>query len=228
MLDAGLDAQIDGVGNVLGQTPGVGRAVLIGSHTDTVPNGGWLDGAMGVIYGLELARGLAESGSPLPGGIDVISFADEESTYFGTLGSRSFVGELGESDIAEARSLGGESLRDALDRAGYAGRPKVHLDRSRHLAYLEAHIEQGPRLEAEGQRIGLVTSIVGMRRIEVTFFGQADHAGTTPMSLRKDAGAALFAFATEVTTAFHSVNHRNPLLPRETLRNGDSSINLVC
>ena len=100
MLDAGLDARIDGVGNVLGQTPGVGRAVLIGSHTDTVPNGGWLDGAMGVIYGLELARALAESGSSTHGGIDVISFADEESTYFGTLGSRSFVGELGESDIA--------------------------------------------------------------------------------------------------------------------------------
>lgn len=205
MLDAGLDAKIDGVGNVFGKAPGVGRAVLIGSHTDTVPNGGWLDGAMGVIYGLELARALAESGSSLPGGIDVISFADEESTYLGTLGSRSFVGELGESEIAEARSLSGESLRDALDRAGYAGRSEVHLDRSRHLAYLEAHIEQGPRLEAEGQRIGLVTSIVGMRRNEVTFFGQADHAGTTPMSLRKDAGAALFAFAAEVTAAFHTV-----------------------
>ena len=202
MLDAGLEARIDGVGNVLGEMPGVGRSVLIGSHTDTVPNGGWLDGAMGVIYGLEIARSLAESQSTLPGGVDVISFADEESTYFGTLGSRSFVGELGESDIAEARSLGGESLTDALARAGYADRPNARLDRSRHLAYLEAHIEQGPRLEAEGKRIGVVTSIVGMRRTEVTFFGQADHAGTTPMALRKDAGAALFAFATEVTAAF--------------------------
>lgn len=203
MLDAGLDAQIDGVGNVLGQTPGVDRAVLIGSHTDTVPNGGWLDGAMGVIYGLELARALAESGSSPHGGIDVISFADEESTYFGTLGSRSFVGELGESDIAGARSLSGESLKDALARAGYAGSPEVHLDVSRHLAYLEAHIEQGPRLEAEGKRIGVVTGIVGMRHMDVTFFGQADHAGTTPMALRKDAGAALFAFAADITASFH-------------------------
>lgn len=204
MLDAGLDAQIDGVGNVFGQASGVDQAVLIGSHTDTVPNGGWLDGSMGVIYGLEIARSLAESGSALPGGVDVISFVDEESTYLGTLGSRSFVGELGESEIAESQSLSGESLTNALERAGYAGSAEVRLDRSRHLAYLEAHIEQGPRLEAEMQRIGAVTSIVGIRRTEVTFFGQADHAGTTPMSLRKDAGAALFEFAAEVTAAFRA------------------------
>lgn len=209
MADAGLDARIDGVGNVLGQTPGATRSVLIGSHTDTVPNGGWLDGAMGVIYGLEIARALIESGASPNGGVDVISFADEESAYIGTLGSRSFVGELTESEIDESHNLSGDSLRDALSRAGYAGNPEARLDGSRHVAYLEAHIEQGPRLEAEGQRIGVVTGIVGMRHMEVTFFGQADHAGTTPMALRKDAGAALFSLANEVTAGFRAVSAAN-------------------
>lgn len=206
MREAGLDAQIDGVGNVFGQTPDVGRTVLIGSHTDTVPNGGWLDGAMGVIYGLEIARAMIEAGSPRAGGVDVISFADEESTYVGTLGSRSFVGELDETEIAEGKSVAGETLAAALERAGYAGSPRAALDPGRHTAYLEAHIEQGPRLEAEGKRIGVVTSIVGMRRMEATFHGQSDHAGTTPMRLRKDAGAALFAFAAEVTAAFEEIS----------------------
>lgn len=202
MRDAGLNARIDGVGNVFGQAPDVGRAVLIGSHTDTVPNGGRLDGAMGVIYGLEIARAMIEAGSPQAGGVDVISFADEESTYVATLGSRSFVGELGETEFTEGKSIAGETLTAALERAGYAGSPRAVLDPGRHTAYLEAHIEQGPRLEAEGKRIGVVTGIVGMRRMEASFLGQADHAGTTPMRLRKDAGAALFSFAAEVTAAF--------------------------
>lgn len=206
MRDAGLNTQIDGVGNVFGQTPNVGRTVLIGSHTDTVPNGGWLDGAMGVIYGLEIARAMIEAGSLRDGGVDVISFADEESTYVVTLGSRSFVGELADSEITEGKSIVGETLVAALERAGYAGSARAALDPGRHTAYLEAHIEQGPRLEAEGKRIGVVTSIVGMRGMEASFQGQADHAGTTPMRLRKDAGAALFAFAAEVTAAFEETS----------------------
>ncbi len=205
MGDAGLEARIDGVGSVVGRTPSVERAILMGSHTDTVPNGGWLDGAMGVIYGLELARALIEAGPPTACGIDVISFGDEEGTYANTLGSRSFVGEVTEDEFASAKSLAGETLTDALKRAGYAGAERATLDSRRHIAYFEAHIEQGPRLEAEGKRIGVVTSIVGMRATEVTFHGQADHAGTTPMGLRKDAGAALFAFANVVIAAFKKI-----------------------
>ena len=200
MQAAGLVAHIDGVGNVYGRTDGVRRAVLIGSHTDTVPKGGWLDGAMGVIYGLEVARALAASGGA-GGGIDVISFADEEGTYHGTLGSLSFVGALGGETIANATSLAGETLTQALANAGYGGAP-ARLEPDRHVAFMEAHIEQGPRLEAAGRRIGVVTGIVGMRRIRVTFHGQADHAGTTPMALRKDAGAALFRFASGLLDAF--------------------------
>lgn len=205
MKEAGLEARIDGIGSVVGQTPGASRAILIGSHTDTVPKGGWLDGAMGVIYGLELARALLESGDTGAGGIDVISFTDEEATYANTLGSRAFVGEVTEEEFASAASLGGESLSDALKRAGYAGAARAELDRSRHQAYLEAHIEQGPRLEAEGKRIGVVTGIVGMRNAEVTFHGQADHAGTTPMRMRKDAGANLFQFASGLIARFEEI-----------------------
>jgi len=194
MCDAGLDARIDGIGNVFGQSRGVERALLIGSHTDTVPRGGWLDGALGVIYGLEIARARSESGEPGPLGVDVISFADEESAYLAMAGSRAFCGYLSDAEIEAANHEEGRSLREALVEAGYAGRPFATLDPDRQLAFLEAHIEQGPRLEAEGRRIGVVTGIVGIRRIQVTFSGQSDHAGTTPMHLRKDAGAALIEF----------------------------------
>ena len=200
MRAAGLAVRIDGVGNVYGQMEGVRRTVLIGSHTDTVPKGGWLDGAMGVIFGLEVARALVESGTER-GGVDVISFADEEGTFYGTLGSLSFIGAFGDDEVAVATNLAGQPLAEALAEAGYGGEP-ARLDPDRHIAFMEAHIEQGPRLEAAGRRIGVVTGIVGMRRIRVTFHGQADHAGTTPMDLRKDAGAALFRFASGLLDSF--------------------------
>ena len=194
MGEAGLDARIDGVGNVYGQMKDEGRAVLIGSHTDTVPRGGWLDGALGVLYGLEIARAWLEAGRPDGMGIDVVSFADEEATFSGMVGSRSFCGCLFEGELEAARNGEGRSLGDALAGLGWADRSRARLDLARHVAYLEAHIEQGPRLEAEAQRIGVVSRIVGIRRIRVQFAGRNDHAGTTPMHLRKDAGAALIGF----------------------------------
>src|SRR5712692_6321943 len=209
MTEAGLDAQIDGIGNVYGQTKGVDKAVLIGSHTDSVPNGGWLDGAMGVLYGLELARARLEAGTQTNLGIDVISFADEEGTYRALAGSLSFCGHLSEADFEAATNQHGKNLREALIEAGYAGRPRVTLDPSRHVAYLEAHIEQGPRLESEGKKIGVVTGIVGIRRIQVTCTGQADHAGTTPMHLRKDAGTALIKYCHDLIQRFEQVRGPN-------------------
>jgi N-carbamoyl-L-amino-acid hydrolase len=209
MQDAGLDAGIDGIGNVYGQFRGAPRALLIGSHTDTVPKGGWLDGALGVIYGLEIARAWSESGEPGPLGVDVISFADEEATFLGMAGSRAFCGFLSDAEIEAARHEEGRSLREALAEAGYAGREFVRLDPDRHVAYLEAHIEQGPRLEAEGMRIGVVTGIVGIRRIRVTFSGQANHAGTTPMHLRRDAGAALLTFCHELRPRLEEARSAN-------------------
>jgi N-carbamoyl-L-amino-acid hydrolase len=113
------------------------------------------------------------------------------------VGSRSFCDDIGPAEIAKAKSQSGESLPQALARAGYTG-PAWRLDRARHVAYLEAHIEQGPRLEAMRRRIGVVTGIVGIRRFRIIAKGQADHAGTTPMSMRKDAVRPLFAFAHRV------------------------------
>ncbi|TAK88299.1 MAG: Zn-dependent hydrolase [Betaproteobacteria bacterium] len=194
---AGLDAAIDAVGNVRGVSAQAARAVVIGSHTDTVPMGGWLDGAMGVLYGLEIARSRIESGRQGQLGVDVVSFQDEEGTFLPCLGSRSFCGELTQADIAKPKSQAGEPLVEALRRAAYGG-PAWRLDKGRHIAYLEAHIEQGPRLEAAKRRIGVVTGIVGIRRFRIIAKGQADHAGTTPMSMRKDAARPLFTFAYRV------------------------------
>jgi len=205
MQAAGLDAGIDGIGNVYGRMPGCPRSVLVGSHTDTVPGGGWLDGAMGVMYGLEVARALVEGGVRPALGVDVISFQDEEGTYLPLTGSRSFCGELAEEEIDAARSLDGTPLREALRAAGYAGRGRAQLDTGRHAAYLEPHIEQGPRLEAAGRRVGVVTGIVGLRRERVSFEGEANHAGTTPMAMRRDAGAALIRCASDLLSRFRRI-----------------------
>ncbi|MDQ7978641.1 Zn-dependent hydrolase [Paraburkholderia sp. SARCC-3016] len=206
MSEAGLDAQIDGVGNVFGRSRQAGPALLIGSHTDTQPTGGWLDGALGVIYGLEIARALAESDDTRHLALDVASWIDEEGTFSGFLGSRSFVAGEHDASVDEAircaRNRDGQLLHDALRAAGLAGRPRAHLERGRHIACFEPHIEQGGRLEASGHAIGVVTTIVGMRELRVRFTGQRNHAGTTPMSIRRDAGAALVAFIARMDDAF--------------------------
>jgi N-carbamoyl-L-amino-acid hydrolase len=199
MRKAKLAADIDRYGNVLGRTPGAGKAVLIGSHTDSVPKGGWLDGALGVIYGLEIARACIEQKSAAA--VDVISFQDEEGRYLPLLGVKSFCGVLDEQAAAQARGSAPQPLSQALAATGFSA-PLARLDPARHLAYLEAHIEQGPKLEAAGKRIGVVTGIVGIRRVRITARGQADHAGTTPMPMRKDAGAALIHLAKKVLDAF--------------------------
>ncbi len=197
MESAGLEAGIDGVGNVFGRSPNRGPAVLIGSHSDTQPTGGWLDGAMGVMYGIEVARALGEDDATAAMAVDVVAWSDEESTYTSFLGSRSFVGELTAADF-DAVNAAGESVAVALERVGLDSAATVELDRDRHAGYLEAHIEQGPHLEDAGHRIGVVTSIVGIRSIRLVFVGEQNHAGTTPMPRRKDAGVALFEFATRM------------------------------
>jgi N-carbamoyl-L-amino-acid hydrolase len=202
---AGLGVEMDGFGNVIGR--GASRSgphVLVGSHTDTVPRGGWLDGALGVIYGLELAQAIADVGEPDLARVDVISFQDEEGTYFSCLGSRSFVGELSEADLDAARNAAGERLRDVLARRSMNAGQRLRLDPGQYSAYLEAHIEQGPLLEAEGVPIGIVTGIVGIRRFRVTVSGQADHAGTTPMRMRRDAGRALLTLANRLNACFET------------------------
>lgn len=197
LAEAGLDAGIDAVGNVYGRMKGVDQAVLVGSHTDTVPYGGWLDGALGVVYALEIARCIAESGAKGMG-VDVVSFQDEEGTFLGFVGSCLFCGEDIGAVMAAAKGKDGTPLAEAMAAAGLTGRVAPQLDRKRHRAYFEAHIEQGPRLETGKIDIGAVTAIVGIKTFRVTFHGEANHAGTTPMALRRDAGAAALHFGVAV------------------------------
>jgi beta-ureidopropionase / N-carbamoyl-L-amino-acid hydrolase len=205
---AGLEASMDRVGNVLGRAPNATRSILVGSHTDTVPKGGWLDGALGVGYALEIARSAIEDNAPLPVGVDVISFQDEEGTFLPFLGSRSFFADIDDKEIAAAKSKDGASLAAALQTIADAPSPH-RFDRERQVCYLEAHIEQGPRMEAAGQRIGVVSALVGIRRFRITSHGAANHAGTTPMALRRDAGAALIALGAAVNDDFRRLAERD-------------------
>ncbi len=202
MAEAGLEARIDGVGNVIGRSPRPGPALLIGSHSDTQPRGGWLDGAMGVAYALEIARALAESPDTAHLAVDTVAWVDEEGTYLGCLGSRSFCGVLSAEEESSARNADGVTLAAALSAAGISDLPRERLDRRRYLGYLEAHIEQGPYLEEHGLQVGVVTSIVGIRGCTVRFVGEQNHAGTTPMPRRRDAGVAMFDYAVKIRERF--------------------------
>ena len=193
MAAAGLDASIDGAANVLGRSPNEGPALVIGSHSDTQPTGGWLDGAMGVIFGLEVARTLLEHPETAHLAVDAVAWSDEEGTYTSCLGASSFVGPLTDQQL-EATNADGESVAQALERTGLSGHEPARFDPERHIGYLEAHIEQGPHLETAGLSIGVVSSIVGIRSFTVTFTGEQNHAGTTPMPARKDAAVAMFEF----------------------------------
>lgn len=205
MRAAGLDATIDGIGTVFGRSTRPGPALIIGSHTDTQPQGGWLDGAMGVMYGLEVARAFAESGDCADLAVDVASWMDEEGRFAHFVGSRAFFELLPESEFETARAPDGESLGAALERAAYAGRERVCYEPARHRAYLEAHVEQGGRLEADGLRIGVVSAIVGIRAFRISFEGEQNHAGTTPMAVRRDAAMALIRFAHALDARFASL-----------------------
>ena len=199
LTEAGLDASIDGIGNVYGRDPTPGRKLLMGSHLETQNHAGWLDGVMGVIYGLEVARTLGR-------GIDVATWADEEGHFGSFIGSRSFCGMLTEQEIDVcANRETGVSLRDALRQAGFSGRPRQRIDRGRYRGYLEARIEQGADLEDHHLRIGIVTAIVGSRRVRIHFTGQQNHAGTTRMSVRRDAGVALVKLAAGIEARFPQV-----------------------
>jgi N-carbamoyl-L-amino-acid hydrolase len=197
-VDAGFEVSQDAAGNLIGKiegtTPGAGT-IMIGSHSDTVPSGGRFDGVAGVIAALEIGRTLKKGGrdgTRLKHTLEVVDFLGEEPNIYGLscVGSRGISGHLSEESLALTEP-GGEKLNTALKRIG--GEPdKINgAKRSDIKAFFELHIEQGPVLESENIEIGIVTGIVGIRRIEIVFMGEADHAGTTPMNLRKDAGAAL-------------------------------------
>ena len=203
--EAGLEATIDGAGNVLGRSRHPGKALLIGSHSDTQPTGGWLDGALGVIYALEVVRALGADDATRAMAVDAVSFQDEEARFIGCLGSRSLTGALTPELEQAAVDRDGVKLADAVREAGLAGAPRLRLERARYAGFLEAHIEQGPHLEDSGQRIGVVNGIVGLRGIRFVFRGQQNHAGTTMMARRRDAATALYELAYRINQEFPKV-----------------------
>lgn len=191
---AGFEVRTDDAGNLIGRIPGSAkhaRTIMLGSHSDTVPGGGRFDGVAGVIAALEIGRALVESGYKPKHHIEVVDFLAEEPSEYGLscVGSRGISGWLDEKMLAYT-AMNGETLSEAIKRVG--GKPERIKDAKRGdiAAFYELHIEQGPILERESIEIGLVTAIVGIRRLELIFTGEEDHAGTTPMEMRRDAAAA--------------------------------------
>ncbi len=200
--EAGLSGTIDGIGNVFGTSTRPGRKLLAGSHLESQNYAGWLDGPLGVVYALEAARVL-NADPAVAGAVEVASWCDEEGHFGSFLGSRSFVGQVTEAEIDAARDrTDGRSMRDALAGMGLAGRPRLRAEPGRHVGYLEAHIEQGDTLESGKLAIGVVTSIVGIWQYRITFKGEQNHAGTTRMAVRKDAGLALAKFCVAIDERF--------------------------
>jgi N-carbamoyl-L-amino-acid hydrolase len=193
---SGLEFRVDGAGNlsaVFASANTAAQTLLIGSHLDTVPNGGRFDGALGVLAGLEVLRTLRDAGFVLHFHLEVISFTDEEGHLLPLLGSQAAAGILTQDDLEHPRG-GRDALEDGMQRLGITPETILNARRNGLYAYLELHIEQGSILEDSGFDIGVVTSIVGIRSYWLRFIGQAAHAGTQPMSQRADAlwGAAEF------------------------------------
>ncbi len=189
--EAGLTPEIDGIGNVFGVSAKAGPKLLAGSHLESQNFAGWLDGPLGVVYALEAAR-VINPDPAIKGAVEVACWCDEEGHFGHFLGSRSFVGDVTEQEIEAARDRTDQRpLREAIDAAGLAGRPRKLAEPGRHIGYLEAHIEQGRTLESSRLKVGIVTSIVGIWQYRITFTGEQNHAGTTRMKDRKDAGLAL-------------------------------------
>jgi hydantoinase/carbamoylase family amidase len=195
LAELGLETELDPAGNVIGRwEAGEGKAVALGSHLDTVPSGGRYDGALGVLAALDVVRRLKADGIEPSRPLWVISFNDEEGGRFqtGMLGSRAFCGDC---DLEDWERRG---VPDAMTEAGFDfGRLGEAARVGEIGAYLELHIEQGPVLERNGVDLGVVTAVTGMLGFRVRFTGEANHAGTTPMELRRDAlaGAARVVLA---------------------------------
>ncbi|MBR0833449.1 Zn-dependent hydrolase [Bradyrhizobium manausense] len=200
--DAGLTGAIDGIGNIIGTSAKAGPKLLAGSHLESQNYAGWLDGPLGVVYAFEAARVL-NADPTVKGAVEVAAWCDEEGHFGSFLGSRSYVGQVTEAEIDAARDRSnGRTMRDALADMGLAGRPRVTAEPGRHVGYLEAHIEQGDTLESGKLAIGVVTSIVGIWQYRINFTGEQNHAGTTRMAVRKDAGLALAKFCVAIDERF--------------------------
>lgn len=209
MRESGLTVRVDAVGNVIGRLEGSSisgntgdsRALLIGSHVDTVPNAGKYDGCLGVTLGIAVAKALGLQGKRLPFALEIIAFSEEEGVRFATpfIGSRALTGTVNAALLEKTDAKGvtvAQAITDfglEVSQIGAAARAPSEL-----LGYFEIHIEQGPVLEDAKQALGVVEGIAGQTRAQLEFTGQAAHAGTTPMRLRRDALAAAATVVLEV------------------------------
>jgi allantoate deiminase len=207
MVEAGMSTRLDPLGNLIGRYEGAepgAPCLMIGSHIDTVRDAGRYDGALGVMIGIECVAALHRAGRRLPFAVEVVAFGDEEGSRFpaSMMCSRAMAAPL-EPSVLALKDVEGVTLREALTAFGLS--PETMDEAVRRpgevLAYVEAHIEQGPVLEAEGLAIGVVTGIAAQLRLKAVISGQAGHAGTSPMGLRKDAVAA----AAEAVLAVESI-----------------------
>lgn len=186
--EAGLDTRVDEVGNIIGRTEGSGPAVICGSHLDSIPDGGFFDGVLGILAPLECVRSIKEQGYDLPAPIEIIAFSDEEERFLGFLGSYAFIGDLEAMSISSIKDSSGVSLKSAMKEFGLDINTAVKAKRDPDdiKAFIEMHIEQGPILERDGCPVGVVDTIKGNYRYLVTVKGKVDHAGL-PMEGRQDA-----------------------------------------
>jgi len=200
--EAGLTLYQDGAANIHAryQWDDKRPSVMMGSHLDTVPAAGHLDGALGVVVALECLRCIKEKNIKVNYPLEAIAFSDEEGRFGGMLGSQAIAGMLTPEKIVNATDLNGIKLIDAMQDAGFDAMDALHAKRhpdSIH-AFLELHIEQGPILDGMGISIGNVDAITGLFKWDVSIIGTANHAGTTPMDMRKDAFMGLSEFASQV------------------------------
>jgi beta-ureidopropionase / N-carbamoyl-L-amino-acid hydrolase len=207
MRELGLEVRVDRIGNIFGLRRGVedSAPVMTGSHIDTVRTGGRYDGNLGVLGGLEVVQVLNDAGITTRRPLVVGVFTDEEGARFhpDMAGSLTYAGGLSVEELYATRSIDGKLFRDELARIGYLGDAPVPLYKPH--AYVELHIEQGPVLDIEGKTIGAVENLQGISWTEVSITGQSNHAGTTPMRLRHDAGycaAEIGTFARRIAREF--------------------------
>ncbi len=201
--DAGLTAHQDGAANIcarLGWDDYETPNVIAGSHLDTVPGAGHLDGALGVVAALEALRVFKEQNVALTCPVEAISFTDEEGRFGGLFGSQSMAGLVTPEYLHNAIDLEGYALTTAMKDCGFNALDALHTQRrpGSIRAYVELHIEQGPVLDRKALAIGVVEAITGLIKWEITLNGTANHAGTTPMDMRKDAFQGLAEFASQI------------------------------
>lgn len=227
---AGLDLQVDGARNIMARMAGKSKvpAIVTGSHIDSVPGGGHLDGALGVLCGLECLRRMRELDVDLKRPVELIAFTDEEGRFGSMIGSRAFCGRHSLDDLQKATDEHGYRLEDALQKYNSSCEAVINARRSPEdvHAYIELHIEQGPVLDLEKTSIGIVTEIVGLFRWRALLKGAANHAGTTPMHLRRDAfkGLVRFAAGIDQTLGDYGSQHSRATIGKVVTRPGSIGV----